>query len=162
MRQAGLSTKAIGFVSGLSASAMVVSPLIFFLFSRYVGAVSATLLGLTFGCLGLAVIPLLSSVAQFALVGTIAQMITFFRIPGVLTLLRLGTSRQDRATSVAINNTAWAIACFVGGPLWGLVVRAAGLSSAFFVAGLGTGLGAAALFAWSRARYPLAESTGVS
>jgi predicted MFS family arabinose efflux permease len=67
----------------------------------------------------------------------------------VLNLMRLHTSHRERATAMAVNNTAWAVAAFVGGPLWGLVARATGLASTFLVAGLATALGVAALWVWS-------------
>jgi predicted MFS family arabinose efflux permease len=74
-------------------------------------------------------------------------------------LMRLHTSHRERATAMAVNNTAWAVAAFVGGPLWGLVARVTGLASAFLVAGLVTALGVAALLVWNhRATQQLATA----
>jgi MFS family permease len=149
LRQIGASTTTIGFVTGLGSTAMMAASLAFHVISKRTSASSATLFGLLFGSLGLAAVPFMRSVPMLAVTGTLAQMATFFRIPGVLNLMRLHTSHRERATAMAVNNTAWAVAAFVGGPLWGLVARVAGLASAFLVAGLATALGVVALWVWS-------------
>ena len=150
LHQLEMSAGAIGFLMALGSAAKMLAPFFYFFLSRRIGALRTILFGLLFGALGLAVIPFLRAVSILAIVGTLAQMAAFFRLPGVFALLRVNTRSQERATSVAIVNTSWALTALLGGPLLGLVVRATGLSNTFLIAGLGTMLGAAVLLIRNR------------
>jgi MFS family permease len=126
----------IGLIRALSSAARVLAPVFYYLFSSRIGVLSAILWGVLLGALGLAVTPLLTSVAALAIVGTLTQTANYFYLPGVFTMLHKGTGSSERATSIAVQSTSWAFTAFIAGPAWALVVRRAGLSSTFFIAGL--------------------------
>jgi len=142
---------------------MVLGPPLYFVISRRIGLLPAILLGLLLAGLGLAITPFLTSVPVLALVGTLSQAADSFRVPGVFALLRLGTRTEERATSIAILNTSWAVAAFSGGSFWRVTVEITGLSNAFLVAGLATMVGTGSFYVWSRhhrAEAPLGQSKG--
>ena len=139
----------IGLLRGLGSTAMVLAPFLYLSLSNHIGVLRAILFGLLLGGLGLAMTPFLKSVLALAVVGTLAQTADRFRMPGVVTLLRMDTRSQERPTAIAIMNTSWALAAFVGGPFWGFIVRTVGLSNAFLAAGLAVMLGTVAIYARS-------------
>lgn len=150
LRQLGISAGHIGLLMALGSGTRILAPFLYFLLSSRIGTLAAVLFGLLFGGLGLAVTPFLTSVLALAIVGTLAQTGDAFHLPGSYALLSLGTSLQERATSIAINNTSWAIAALLGGPFWGLIAGTMGLSKTFLMAGLGIALFAASLYVRNR------------
>jgi predicted MFS family arabinose efflux permease len=142
----GLTVGTIGLLRTLGAVARVVSPLAYYLFSRWVGSWTAIIIGVLFGAVGLAVTPLLKSVGLLAIVGMPAQMANFFYLPGVYILMRQGVASRARPTAIAVQNTSWAAAAFFAGPSWAWFVQKLGLSATFWVAGLLIVLGSAVLY----------------
>ena len=153
LHRLAISSGTIGLLRALGSTSMVLAPSLYFSLSSRIGALLAVLFGLLLGGLGLAMTPFLKSVLALAVVGTLAQTADRFRMPGVFTLLHMGTRSQERPTAIAIMNTSWALTAFVGGPFWGLIVRTAGLSNAFLLAGLAIMLGIFALYVRNRRSY---------
>jgi len=143
----------IGFLMALGSGARILGAPLYFSLSNRIGIVPAVLFGLLSGGMGLAITPFLKSVVALAVVGTLAQVADRLRFPGAFTLLSQGTRLQERPTAIAIMNTSWALTAFIGGPFWGLIVRTAGLSNAFLLAGLAIMLGIATIYFWNRGSY---------
>lgn len=146
LRRTGMSHGSIGLLTALGSVAMIVAPFVYSLLSRRGEALRAVAIGLVVAGVGLAATPLLSTAMLIGVVGIPAQMGDGFRLPGVYSLLSANTSSRDRPASWAIVNTSFAVAGLVAGLLWGLVVKAVGLSAAFYIAGLATVIGTFALY----------------
>jgi predicted MFS family arabinose efflux permease len=150
LHQLAVPVGTIGLLRALGSAAKVLAPFLYLLISERVGPLLIIFFGLLFGGLGLAMTPILTSVLTLAIVGTLAQAADAFRLRGVFGLLYIGTRSGERPTSLAVMNTFWALAAFVGGPFWGLTARPIGLSNTFLVAGLTIMLGAFGLIIRSR------------
>jgi hypothetical protein len=122
----------------------------YLLVSSPTGMFSALALGLGFAGLGLGLTPFLASVQLIALAGCLSQATGGLRQAGVLSLTKQGTQVRDPATSVALNNTSWALVTFVGGLSWAAVAEAVVLTTAFIGAGLAIMLDVSGIYVRNR------------
>jgi len=160
LHQLEMSVSTIGFLMALGSASMILAPFLYSLISRHTGVLAASLFGLLVGGPALALTPFLTSALAIAFIGTLGQVGDAFRAPAAYSLLSSGTSSRGRATSVAINNTFWAMAAFIGGPFWGLIAGTMGLSKTFLIVGLGTTLGAASLYVRNRHNEAIDQLAG--
>jgi len=144
--QLEMSVSTIGFLMALGSASMILAPFLYSLISKYTGVLVAIVFGLLVAGLALALTPFLTSTLAIALIGTLGQMGDAFRPPASISLMSSSTSSRKQPIAIAIMNTSWAMAAFIGGPFWGLIVLATGLSSVFLIAGWATMLGVAGLY----------------
>jgi predicted MFS family arabinose efflux permease len=146
LHRIGMSPGTMGILTALGSMACIVAPFIYSLLGARIEPLRAIAVGQLAAGLGLAATPLLRTAVLIGAVAIPAQMGDFFRFPGAYWLLSVDTSPEEQPVAMAFMNTSWAVAALLAGPLWALVIRAVGLSSTFYIAGLATVAGAFALF----------------
>jgi MFS family permease len=135
LRSIGCGANCVGVLAALRAAGGVLGRFSFASIAGVIGPTSASLLGMGTGGLALLVSPALGSIPLLAITGGIGEAADRLRIPGMHTLLALGTDRRTRSLSIAMSTMAWAIMSMITPPALGLLADSWGLFAAFLVPG---------------------------